>query len=98
MHDLCVDGKAAGLLRGNLREDVQAPLVGRRARWSDKCRLQRPAHTPGECIFVPPVAMGWLTDYALRERAEPAEAAEVHATRDAAGDVVDAPCLNLRQA
>jgi hypothetical protein len=26
VHDLCVDGKAAGLLRGNLREDVQAPL------------------------------------------------------------------------
>ena len=52
-----------------------------------------PDHAAGELVFVPALfAIGWLAGFALRERAEQAEAAEVRATqaereRDAAGRI-----------
>ena len=41
-----------------------------------------PGHSPSELVFIPLLfGIGWLAGYALRERAEQAEAAEVRATQ-----------------
>ena len=89
-----VAGMAAALLLGHLRDDVQARLglaivIGGAAIivYND------PEHAAGEFIFLPALfAIGWLAGFALRERAEQADAAEVRATqaereRDAASRI-----------
>ena len=79
-----VAGMAAAFLLGNLRDDVQARIgLGRRARRRGDRRLQRPRATPtGELVFIPLLfAIGWLAGFALRERAEQAEAAEERAAQ-----------------
>ena len=85
---------AAALLLGNVRDDVAARLglaivIGCAAIvvYND------PEHAAGELIFVPALfAIGWLAGFALRGRAEQAEAAEARATqaereRDAASRI-----------
>ena len=61
-------------------------LADRRRRRGDR-RLQRPRATPpGELVFIPVLfAIGWLAGFALRERAEQAEAAEERALARRAG-------------
>ena len=74
-------GLAAAFLLGNLRDDVQARVglaivVGGAAIvvYND------PDHAAGDLIFTPLLfAIGWLAGFALRERGERAEAAEVRA-------------------
>jgi signal transduction histidine kinase len=89
-----VAGLAAALLLGHLRDDVQARLglaivIGGAAI----IVYNEPDRAAGEFVFLPALfAIGWLAGYALRERAEQAEAAEVRATqaereRDAAARV-----------
>jgi signal transduction histidine kinase len=78
-----VAGMAAALLLGHLRDDVQARLglaivIGGAAIivYND------PEHAAGEFIFLPALfAIGWLAGFALRERAEQADAAEVRAAQ-----------------
>ena len=87
-------GMAAALLLGNVRDDVAARLglaivIGCAAIvvYND------PELATGELIFVPALfALGWLAGFALRGRAEQAEAAEARATqaereRDAASRI-----------
>jgi signal transduction histidine kinase len=76
-------GYAAAFLLGNLTDPVRARLglaavVGGAAIvvYND------PDHPPAEQIFLPLLfALGWLAGFALRERAQQAEAAEVRATQ-----------------
>ena len=89
-----VAGMVASFLLGNLRDALQARLglaivLGGAAIvvYND------PDHTAGELIFIPVLfAIGWLAGFALRERADQAEAAEERAThaereRDAAARI-----------
>jgi signal transduction histidine kinase len=75
-------GMAASFLLGNLRDDVQARLgLGIVVGGAAIVVYNDPSHVPGEFIFTPALfAIGWLAGFALRERAEQAEAAEVRAT------------------
>jgi signal transduction histidine kinase len=76
-------GWAASFLLGNLSDAVQSRLgllmvVGGAATliYND------PTHSAGELVFVPLLfTLGWLAGYALRERAEQAEAAELRAAQ-----------------
>jgi signal transduction histidine kinase len=76
-------GWAASFLLGNVGDAVQARLglfvvVGGAAIviYND------PTHSAGELIFMPLLfTLGWLAGYALRERAEQAEAAELRAAQ-----------------
>ncbi len=78
-----VAGLAAAFLLGNLGDAVQARLglavvLGGAAIvvYND------PDHASGELIVIPLLfALGWLAGFALRERAEQAEAAEARATQ-----------------
>jgi signal transduction histidine kinase len=89
-----VAGMAAALLLGNLRDDVQSRL-GLLIVLAGAAIVvyNDPTHAAGEFIFVPALfAIGWVAGFALRERAEQAEAAEVRATqaeleRDAAARI-----------
>ena len=78
-----VAGMAAAFLLGNLRDDLQARLglavvLGGAAI----VVYNKPDHAPGEFIFLPILfGIGWLAGFAVRERAEQAEAAEVRATQ-----------------
>ena len=76
-----VAGLAAAFLLGNLRDAVQAWLGLAIALSSVTIVVyNNPGHAPGELVFVPVlVAIVWLTGFALRERAEQAEAAEARA-------------------
>jgi signal transduction histidine kinase len=89
-----VAGMAAALLLGHLRDDVEARLglvvvLGGAAIvvYND------PEHPAGQFIFLPALfGLGWLAGFALRERAEQVDAAEVRAAhaereRDAASRV-----------
>ena len=89
-----VAGMAAALLLGNVRDDVAARVglaivIGCAAI----VVYNSPEPAAGEFIFVPALfAIGWLAGFALRERAEQAEAAEVRAIqaereRDAASRI-----------
>jgi signal transduction histidine kinase len=76
-------GLAAAFLLGNLRNAVQAwlgltvVLAGAAIIVSNS-----PDAGPGELVFVPLFfGIGWLSGYALRERAEQAEAAELRAAQ-----------------
>jgi signal transduction histidine kinase len=89
-----VVGMAAALLLGNRRDDVEARL-GLAIVISGAAIIvyNDPDHAAGEFIFIPALfAIGWLAGFALRERAEQAEAAEVRAAqaereRDAASRI-----------
>ena len=73
----------AALLLGNLRDDV-AGRVGLAIVLGGAAIIvyNSPEHAAGELVFVPALfAIGWLAGFALRERAEQAEAAEVRATQ-----------------
>jgi signal transduction histidine kinase len=78
-----IAGMAAAFLLGNLRDDTQgrvglAVVVGGAAI----VVFNSPDHALGELIFTPMVfGIGWLAGFALRERAERAEAAELRATQ-----------------
>ena len=76
-----VAGLAAAFLLGNLRDAVQAWLGLAIAVGSVTIVVyNNPGHAPGELVFVPVlVAIVWITGFALRERAEQAEAAEARA-------------------
>jgi signal transduction histidine kinase len=89
-----VAGLAAAVLLGNLRDDVQARLglavvIGGAAIIA----YNTPERAAGELLVVPALfAIGWVTGFALRERAEQAQAAEIRATqaereRDAASRI-----------
>jgi signal transduction histidine kinase len=87
-------GMAVAFLLGNLRDSGQAAvglgvIIGSMAILVD----QIPGHRTAELVFVPlEFAISWLAGFALRERAQQAEAAEVRASiaereRDAAARV-----------
>ncbi len=89
-----VVGLVAAFLLGNLRDPVQtaiglALVIGGPATVVYKI----PGHTAAMLIFIPlEFAISWVAGFALRERAEQAEAAEVRATqaereRDAAARI-----------
>jgi signal transduction histidine kinase len=76
-------GMAASFLLGNLRDAVQerlglAIVLGGAAI----IVFNKPAHSAGELVFIPLVfGICWLAGFALRTRAEEAEAAEVRAAQ-----------------
>jgi signal transduction histidine kinase len=78
-----IAGMAAAFLLGNLRDDTQARLglaivLGGAAIvvYND------PKHALGELVFTPVLfGIAWLAGFALRERAERAEAAELRANQ-----------------
>jgi len=89
-----VVGLVAAFLLGNLRDPVQAGIglalvIGGPATVVYKI----PGHSTAELIFIPlEFAISWVAGFALRERAEQAEAAEVRAAqaereRDAAARI-----------
>jgi signal transduction histidine kinase len=89
-----VVGLVAAFLLGNLRDPLQAGIglalvIGGPATVVYKI----PGHTTAMLIFIPlEFAIGWVAGFALRERAEQAEAAEVRADqaereRDAAARI-----------
>jgi len=91
---LFVVGLAVAFLLGNLRDPVQASIglalvVGGPVTVVYKI----PGHSTAELIFIPlEFAISWVAGFALRERAEQAEAAEVRAVqaerdRDAAARI-----------
>jgi signal transduction histidine kinase len=89
-----VIGLATAFLLGNLRNAWQAG-IGLVVVVSSLAFIvyEIPGHTTGELVFIPiDFAVAWLAGFALRERSEQAEAAEVRATlaereRDAAARV-----------
>jgi signal transduction histidine kinase len=77
-----VAGFAAAFLLGNLRDSVQA-RIGLAIALSGAAIVvyNDPSHAAGELIFTPLLfAIGWLAGFAMRERAEQAEAAEARAS------------------
>ena len=83
IESIFVLGMAASFLLGNLRDAVRARIglaivVGSAAA----VVFNVPEHSPSEQIFIPLLfGIAWLAGFALRERAEQAEAAEVRATQ-----------------
>jgi signal transduction histidine kinase len=77
-----VAGIAAAFLLGNLRDAVQARLgLAIVVSGAAIVVYNDPTHTAGGLIFTPLLfAIGWLAGYAMRERAERAEAAEMRAS------------------
>jgi signal transduction histidine kinase len=77
-----VAGFAAAFLLGNLRDAVQARLGLAIVLSGAAIVVYRdPNHAAGDLFFVPLLfAIGWLAGFAMRERAEQAEAAEVRAS------------------
>jgi signal transduction histidine kinase len=76
-----VAGIAAAFLLGNLRDAIQA-RIGLAIVLSGSAIViyNDPNHAAGNVIFTPLLfAIGWLAGFAMRERAEQAEAAEVRA-------------------
>ncbi len=80
---LYILGMATAFLLGNLRDALEARLgavivVGGAAI----IIYNLPAHSAAEQVFIPLVfGISWLAGFALRERAEQAEAAELRATQ-----------------
>jgi signal transduction histidine kinase len=76
-------GLAGAFLLGNLTNELQAWLgLGAVLGGAAIIVNQDPTHGGAELFFVPLFfAIGWLAGYALRERAEQAEAAEVRAAQ-----------------
>ena len=87
-------GMAASFLLGNLRDASRAWVgLGIVIGGAAIIVYNKPAHSTSELIFIPLLfGIGWLGGYALRERSEQAEAADVRATqaereRDAAARI-----------
>ena len=76
-------GLLAAFLLGNLRNNIEAWLgLVAAVTGAALVVVHDPTHQPAELFFVPLFfAIGWLAGYALRERAEQAEAAEVRAAQ-----------------
>jgi signal transduction histidine kinase len=76
-------GLAAALLLGNLADGRQARLGLAIAVGAAVIIIYNdPSHAAGDYVFTPAlVAIAWLAGFALRERAEQAEAAEVRAAQ-----------------
>jgi signal transduction histidine kinase len=76
-----IAGMAAAFLLGNLGDETRARLglavvIGAAILVVDN----NPDHAPGELVFTPVLCgIGWLAGFALRERAQRAEAAELRA-------------------
>ena len=94
MTTIMVLGVAASFLLGNLRDSSRAWAgLGIVLGGTAVIVLNKPAHASSELIFIPLLFwLGWLGGYALRERAEQAEAADVRAAqaereRDAAARI-----------
>jgi signal transduction histidine kinase len=80
---ISVAGLAGAFLLGNRRASLEAG-VGLAAIVGGAAIIvyHDPSHASAELVFVPLLfAVGWLAGFALRERAEQAEAAEVRATQ-----------------
>ncbi|MDX6409423.1 MAG: hypothetical protein QOE13_2494 [Gaiellaceae bacterium] len=77
-----VVGLAVAFLLGNLRSPVQSGLgLALAVGGSATVVYEIPGHTVAMLVFIPlEFAVGWIAGFALRERAEQAEAAEVRAT------------------
>jgi signal transduction histidine kinase len=89
-----VVGLAVAFLLGNLRNNVQAGLgLAFAVGGSATVVYEIPDHSVAMLVFIPlEFAIGWVAGFAVRERAEEAEAAEVRATlaereRDAAARI-----------
>jgi signal transduction histidine kinase len=89
-----VVGLVAAFLLGNLRDPMQAALgLAFVVAGPGTVVYQIPGHSTAELIFIPlEFAISWVAGFALRERAEQAEAAEVRADqaereRDAAARI-----------
>jgi signal transduction histidine kinase len=89
-----VVGLVAAFLLGNLRDPVQAGIgLAFAVGGSATVVYKIPGHTAAMLVFIPlEFAIGWVAGFAVHERAEQAEAAEVRAThaereRDAAARV-----------
>ena len=80
---ISVAGIAAAFLLGNLRNAVHAWLgLGVVLGGTAIVAYNDPTHTAAEMFFIPLMfSVGWLAGYALRERAEQAEAAEIRAAQ-----------------
>jgi signal transduction histidine kinase len=76
-------GLVAALLLGNLRDENQARVgLAIVVAGAVSVVYNDPTHSGGEFIFTPLVfVIAWLAGFALHERAEQAEAAEVRATQ-----------------
>lgn len=76
-----VVGLVAAFLLGNLRDPVQAAVgLALVVGGSVTVVYKIPGHSTAELIFIPlEFAIAWVAGFALRERAEQAEAAEVRA-------------------
>ncbi len=78
-----IAGMAAAFLLGNLGDETRARLglavvIGGAILVVDN----NPDHAPGELVFTPVLlGIGWLAGFALRERAQRAEAAELRASQ-----------------
>jgi signal transduction histidine kinase len=79
---LFVIGMATAFLLGNLRNDVQAGLgLAAAVFGSGTVVYLIHDHTTAQMIFIPlEFAVSWLAGFAVRERAEQAESAEIRAT------------------
>ena len=75
-------GMATAFLLGNLRDALKAWLGAAITVGGAAIIIYNlPAHSAGEQVFIPLVfGISWLAGFALRERAEQAEAAELRAT------------------
>ena len=78
-----IAGIAAAFLLGSLRDDTQARIgLGIALGGAAIVVLNSPDHAPGELVFTPLLfGIGWLAGFALRERGERAEAAELRAAQ-----------------
>jgi signal transduction histidine kinase len=78
-----IAGMAAAFLLGNLGDETRARfglaiVIGGAVLVVEN----NPAHAPGELVFTPVlIGIGWLAGFALRERAQRAEAAELRASQ-----------------
>jgi signal transduction histidine kinase len=83
MESVYVLGMAVAFLLGNLRDALQARMgVAVVLGGAAIIVYNIPAHSASELVFIPLVfGISWLAGYALRERAEQAEAAEVRAAQ-----------------
>ena len=78
-----IAGMVASFLLGGARDPLQSPLGLAVVLGSAAIVVYNsPKHAAGELVFIPLVFwIGWLAGFALRERAEEAEAAEERATQ-----------------
>jgi signal transduction histidine kinase len=76
-------GMAAAFFLGNLRDTLQARLGLAIVLGGTAIIIyNRPGHTAGELVFIPLVfGISWLAGFAVRERAEQADAAEERAVQ-----------------